>query len=190
MRNFNGKHIHFSLGYWVHVSWIFMKFSESSQCVNQCNTITTTQYSWGPVDKKTLAKIDYRCYLFYQQYGTLWNLTSWHLMLSEEYKNILYLTVFLFNWRWNARGWRNSLLMKTVIFTLDTPDSKVHGANMGLTWVLSAPDGPHVCPTNLAIRDSLCHGCWWPRVARSRDISRHGFDLVCTGHSDLSVRSD
>ena len=32
------------------------------------------------------------------------------------------------------------------------PDSKIHGANMGPTWVLSAPDGPHVGPTNLAIR--------------------------------------
>ena len=31
--------------------------------------------------------------------------------------------------------------------------SKVHGANMGPTWVLSAPDGPHVGPMNLAIRD-------------------------------------
>ena len=29
------------------------------------------------------------------------------------------------------------------------PDSKVHGANMGPTWVLSAPDGPHVGPMNL-----------------------------------------
>ena len=35
------------------------------------------------------------------------------------------------------------------------PDSKVHGANMGPTWVLSAPDGPHVDPMNLAIRDIL-----------------------------------
>ena len=26
------------------------------------------------------------------------------------------------------------------------PDNKVHGANMGPTWVLSAPDGPHVRP--------------------------------------------
>ena len=34
-----------------------------------------------------------------------------------------------------------------------TPGSKVHGANMGTTWVLSAPDGPHVGPVNLAIRD-------------------------------------
>ena len=35
------------------------------------------------------------------------------------------------------------------------PDSKVHGANMGPTWVLSAPDGPHVGPMNLAIRVCL-----------------------------------
>ena len=32
------------------------------------------------------------------------------------------------------------------------PDSKVHGANMGPTWVLSVPDGPHIGPMNLAIR--------------------------------------
>ena len=35
------------------------------------------------------------------------------------------------------------------------PDSKVHGANMGSTWVLWAPDGPHVGPMNLAIRVCL-----------------------------------
>ena len=35
----------------------------------------------------------------------------------------------------------------------DNPDSKVHGANMGPTWVLSAPDGPHVGPMNLALRE-------------------------------------
>ena len=34
----------------------------------------------------------------------------------------------------------------------DSPESKVHGANMGPTWVLSAPDGPDVGPMNLAIR--------------------------------------
>ena len=33
------------------------------------------------------------------------------------------------------------------------PDSKVHGANMGPTWVLSAPDGPHVDPMYLVIRE-------------------------------------
>ena len=35
------------------------------------------------------------------------------------------------------------------------PDSKVHGANIGPTWVLSAPDEPHVVPMNLAIRGGL-----------------------------------
>ena len=32
------------------------------------------------------------------------------------------------------------------------PDSKVHGANTGPTWVLMAPDGPHFGPMNFAIR--------------------------------------
>ena len=32
------------------------------------------------------------------------------------------------------------------------PDSKVHGANVVPTWVLSAPRGPHVCHMNLVIR--------------------------------------
>ena len=32
-----------------------------------------------------------------------------------------------------------------------SPDSTVHGANMGPTWVLSAPDGPHVGPMDLVI---------------------------------------
>ena len=31
------------------------------------------------------------------------------------------------------------------------PDNKLHGANMGSIWVLSAPDGPHVSPMNFAI---------------------------------------
>ena len=34
-----------------------------------------------------------------------------------------------------------------------SPDSKVHGANIGPTWVLSAPDGPHVGPLSIAIKE-------------------------------------
>ena len=34
------------------------------------------------------------------------------------------------------------------------PHNKVHGANIGPIWVLSAPDGPHVGPMNLAIRNA------------------------------------
>ena len=44
----------------------------------------------------------------------------------------------------------------------EVPDSKVHGANMGPARVLSAPDGPHVGPTNLAIRGIFCEiGAWF-----------------------------
>ena len=38
------------------------------------------------------------------------------------------------------------------------PDSKVHGAYMGPTWVLSSPGGPHVGPMNLAIRVAFYKG--------------------------------
>ena len=36
------------------------------------------------------------------------------------------------------------------------PDNKVHGANMGPTWVLSAPGGHHVGPMDLAIHYQGC----------------------------------
>ena len=39
------------------------------------------------------------------------------------------------------------------------PDSKVYGANMGPTWVLSFPGGPHVGPMNLTIRISVRYSC-------------------------------
>ena len=49
-------------------------------------------------------------------------------------------------WKQNSNAVCN-LIMESI------PDSKLHGANMGPTWVLSAPDGPHVGPINLAIWD-------------------------------------
>ena len=42
-----------------------------------------------------------------------------------------------------------------VALVIVIPDSKVHVANMGPTWVLSAPDGPHVGPMNFAIWDTI-----------------------------------
>ena len=51
---------------------------------------------------------------------------------------------------------------------LNIPDNKVHGANIGPTWVLSAQDGPHVGPMNLVIRDIyFVYPCVWLSVGFS-----------------------
>ena len=52
------------------------------------------------------------------------------------------------------------------------PDNKVHGSNMGPTWVLSAPGGPHVGPMNLAIWVDCCawylDTMWYPERTLKR----------------------
>ena len=40
------------------------------------------------------------------------------------------------------------------------PGRKVHGANMGPTWVLWAQEGPHVGPMNLDIMDGILLPMW------------------------------
>ena len=63
----------------------------------------------------------------------------------------------------------------------DCPDSKVHGANMVPTWVLSAPDGPHVGPMNLAIRVGQCHGCWCI-VLTNHQLPWHWQSIQCVSN--------
>ena len=52
---------------------------------------------------------------------------------------------------WNS--WRKHTITIHTSLPGSNPDSNVHGANMGPTWVLSAPDGPHVGHMKLAIRE-------------------------------------
>ena len=61
---------------------------------------------------------------------------------------------------WISSPWKREILISRIMNTI--PDSKVHGANMGPTWDLSAPGGSHVGPMNLAIWDGYLH----PRNAR------------------------
>ena len=49
----------------------------------------------------------------------------------------------------------NQMVILHKIIYLNFPDNKVHGTNIGPTWALSAPDGPHVGPMNLAIKVKL-----------------------------------
>ena len=49
---------------------------------------------------------------------------------------------------------RKAVLAGLIISHKMIPGSKIYWANMGPTWVLSAPVGPHVGPINLAIKHS------------------------------------
>ena len=45
-------------------------------------------------------------------------------------------------------------MVRVLFYTpTDTPDSKVHGANIGPIWGRQDPGGPHVGPMNFAIWD-------------------------------------
>ena len=65
----------------------------------------------------------------------------------------------------SIRGPRTSLVGNyyIIITPCVNPDSKVHVANMGPTWVLSAPGGSHVGPMNLANRELTrpIESCWY-----------------------------
>ena len=75
------------------------------------------------------------------------------LVLQVIYPIFIYATETVQGGDWGKSTWRvNTILPMSTIGTHTCPDSKVHGANTGPTWVLSAPDGPHVGPMNLAIR--------------------------------------
>ena len=63
------------------------------------------------------------------------------------------------------------------------PDSKVHGANMMPAWILSAPDGPHVGPMNLAIREvPVSHACIYHCPFDIMMTSSNGNIFRVTGH--------
>ena len=79
-------------------------------------------------------------------------------------------------------------------YVLEIPylGNKVHGANMGPTWVLLAPDGPNLGPMNVAIGDNLPldqRFVWWGRCCSKKwnsptSIGRYNFGI----HSDTTVK--
>ena len=57
------------------------------------------------------------------------------------------------HWHWGTKSCAWIILIIPNQYQMQAlPDSKVHWANMEPTWVLSAPDGPHVGHINLTIR--------------------------------------
>ena len=62
------------------------------------------------------------------------------------------------------------------------PDSKVHGANMGPTWVLSTPDGPMLAPWTLLSGKCRCLFLWGkherdPNIVATRGSLSMSMDL-------------
>ena len=81
---------------------------------------------------------------------------------------------------WGVFHFENTFITRNKLGHNDAyPDSKVHGVNMGPTWVLSAPDGPHVGPMNLDIR--VCWGKYKsPLVHIKADFTVHPDGPMCT----------
>ena len=73
---------------------------------------------------------------------------------------------------WTSQNTVIETFWKIVINTIKSsiPDSKFHEANMGPTWVLSAPDGPHVGHMNLAFRDFAAFILLFPAITRNGNV--------------------
>ena len=100
------------------------------------------------------------CFMFSQQN---FNTTRVKLAfgLNRIFKlecSVIFMTEF---WAWLEPATRQGSMFRFTFQSegitdfINNPDSKVHGANIRPTWVLLAPDGPHVGPMNLAIRESI-----------------------------------
>ena len=72
---------------------------------------------------------------------------------SWEYISINYLVIIGPPMMSNSYEHERVWLLNCVVQFLE-PDSKVHGTNMGPTWVLSATDGPMLAPWTLLARNS------------------------------------
>ena len=69
------------------------------------------------------------------------------------------------------------------------PDSKVHVANMGPIWALSAPDGPHVGPMNLAIRVILIVWLGWKQHECSSSVDMFTYPHSVNNHSPVHLNT-
>ena len=83
------------------------------------------------------------------------------LIIFRKSKNIIAFSVISYHKDgmdcWNSSLWKPRIHLSPQ----SIPENKVHGDNMGPTWVLLAPGGPHVGPINPAWLMS-----WWLQGAR------------------------
>ena len=84
-----------------------------------------------------------------ESYFPLWTKLESSIALIQSYMFSEILSTFVW--------WQNFYIFERghIYYFNINPDSKVRVANMGPTWVLASPGGPHVGPMNLAIRESV-----------------------------------
>ena len=110
----------------------------------------------------------------------IWQHLVWHHDCTPQLKHNVFLCCVVVT-STDDIGWPSYSRCRAGPFTYSqAPDSKVRGANMGPTWVLSAPDGPHFGPTDLAIWGLLpCehpggkHPCYTPFSLYRKQIYQH-----------------
>ena len=84
---------------------------------------------------------------------------------KQSTRNMELILLYMYTSHAFAIFWRKLLKHEPLLKSVwdNNPDSKVHGANMGPNWVLSASDRPIVGPMNLAIRGVFIHDVWMTR---------------------------
>ena len=128
----------------------FVKFvSANNVLVKKSRTIRT----------ESCLKIIYTVTKVYKSGISFILLSTWNIWTRNNNNCVQWVTWA--SWRFNSRRIRNICYtacsrdlankQRKTKAPQHSPDSKVHGANMGPTWLPSAPDGPHVGPMNCTI---------------------------------------
>ena len=107
-----------------------------------------TKRSWNQTKGQT-DKWDVECKLF--------EVIQWHMWIKnmkplKQENNSEHIKAWIKRLPFCRQYYQMRFLRDNVWILSKFPDSKVLGVNMGPTWVLAAPDGPHVGPMNLAMR--------------------------------------
>ena len=83
---------------------------------------------------------------------------SWFFMHCRNHHSGSHATHVINKYRWHA-GNEIGIRIAFYLLLIRSPDSKVHGANMGPIWGRQDPGGPHVGPMNFTIWEPLHVAC-------------------------------
>ena len=141
----------------LRLRWVFVMMSSNANVFRVTGHLCGefTGHQWIPHTKAS--DVELWCFLVCAWIiGWLNNGEAGDLRCHHTHYDITIMCEMKHEWYWSMcmttlqvhMAW----CLNSINFVLIFPYSKVHGANMGPIWVLSAPDGPCVGPMNLAIR--------------------------------------